>query len=64
MRGTPKPLSFVRRSLAAPRATAVARAEELIDFLQAVAIGERHPTGAEIEQASAELDKLLPDLEP
>ena len=40
------------------------RAEELIDFLQAVAIGERQATEAEIEQASAELDKLLADLEP
>ena len=39
------------------------RAEELIDFLQAVAFGERAPTEDEIEHASAELDELLPDPE-
>jgi hypothetical protein len=40
------------------------RAEVLIDFLQAVVFGERQPTNQEVEDAAAELDRYLPDLDP
>lgn len=46
------------------RVSAVTRAAELAEFLEAVALGERPATDAQIAQAEAELDELLPDVEP
>ncbi|MGB7603213.1 MAG: hypothetical protein WBM24_23120 [Candidatus Sulfotelmatobacter sp.] len=40
-----------------------ARASELVDFLQDVALGKRKATDAEVDQAQKEFDKLLPDAE-
>lgn len=40
----------------------MSRAEELADYLEAVALGEREATDAEVDEAISELDKLLPDL--
>lgn len=37
------------------------RAEQLVDFLQAVALGEREATEDEVAKATEELGKLLPD---
>jgi hypothetical protein len=42
--------------------TGRARAEELVDFLQDVALGKRQATDKEIEDATKELDKYLPGL--
>lgn len=36
------------------------RAEELIDFLQEVALGKRTATDDEVNQATKELDEFLP----
>lgn len=38
-----------------------ARAEELVDFIQDVALGKRKATAKETEDAMAELNKYLPD---
>jgi hypothetical protein len=40
------------------------RAEQLIDFLQDVALGKRAATEREVYEAKVELDQYLPDLPP
>jgi hypothetical protein len=44
-----------------PKTPEHARAEELVDFLQDVALGKREATTNECEEAMAELDKYLPE---
>ena len=56
---TAKPKRIKAKSKAASEK---ARAEELVEFVQDVALGKKKATEKEINDAMAELSKYLPDL--